>query len=137
MAMPALPFVTAFYAALIGLLCVVLSLRVSLQRRSKRVSLGDGGDAELGRIARAFGNFAEYAALVLILLALLEICGGARVLVHALGICFIVGRLAHAFGLSGSTGANPGRAAGAILTLLVILVTSVALLVIVSRKIFV
>lgn len=137
MAMPALPFVTAFYAALIGLLCVVLSLRVSLQRRSKRVSLGDGGDAELGRVSRAFGNFAEYAALVLILLALLEICHGPRLLVHALGICFIVGRVAHAFGLSGTTGANPGRAAGALLTLLVILVTSVALLVIVSRKIFV
>jgi Uncharacterized relative of glutathione S-transferase, MAPEG superfamily len=137
MAMPALPFVTAFYAALIGLLCVVLSLRVSLQRRRKRVSIGDGGDAELERVSRAFGNFAEYAALVLVLLALLEICHGSRVLVHALGICFIVGRLAHAFGLSSTTDANPGRAAGALATLLVTLLASVALLVIVGRRIFV
>ena len=137
MAMPALPFVTAFYAALIGLLCVVLSLRVSLQRRSKRVGIGDGGDAELGRIARAFGNFAEYAALVLVLLALLEICHGPRLLVHVLGAAFVIGRVAHAFGLSGSANANPGRAIGSLLTLLIILVTSIALLVIVGRKIFV
>ena len=137
MAMPALPFVTAFYAGLIGLLCVVLSLRVSLQRRSKRVSMGDGGDAELGRVSRAFGNFAEYAGLVLVLLALLEICHGPRLLVHVLGAAFVIGRVAHAFGLSTSANANPGRAIGSLLTLLVIVVTSVALLVIVARKIFV
>ena len=90
MAMPALPFVTAFYAALTGLLCVVLSLLVVRQRMRTRISIGDGGDAGLNRMARVFGNFAEYAALVLVLLALLEICGGPRWLVHALGACFIV-----------------------------------------------
>lgn len=137
MAMPALPFVTAFYAALAGLLCVILSVLVIRQRMRRRISIGDGGDAEMGRMTRVFGNFAEYAALVLVLLALLEICGGARVLVHALGICFIVSRLAHAFGLAATTDVNPGRSAGIVLTLLTILVASVALLVIVARKIFV
>ncbi|MBX9946862.1 MAG: MAPEG family protein [Reyranella sp.] len=137
MAPPALPFVAAFYAALTGLLCVVLSMLVVRQRMQKRISIGDGGDASLGRMARVFGNFAEYAALVLVLLALVEICGGPRWLVHALGASFIVGRIAHAYGLSMSLGVNPGRAAGVTLTLLTILVASGTLLVLVARKVFV
>ena len=137
MAMPALPFVTAFYAALTGILCVILSALVIRQRMRSRVSLGDGGDAAMGRMSRVFGNFAEYAALVLVLLGLLEICHGSRTLIHALGIAFIVSRLAHAFGLARTTDVNPGRAAGIVVTLLVILVASIALLVIVGRKIFV
>ena len=137
MAMPALPFVTAFYAALTGLLCVLLASLVIRQRFRSRVSLGDGGDAAMNRMSRVLGNFAEYAALVLVLLALLEINGGSRVLVHALGIGFIVARLAHACGLARTADTNPGRAAGILLTLLVIVVASVALLVIVARKIFV
>lgn len=137
MAMPALPFVTAFYAALTGILCVILSAMVIRQRFQRRISLGDGGDAEMSRLTRVFGNFIEYAALVLVLLALLEICHGSRVLVHALGIAFILGRIAHAFGLARTINVNPGRAAGSVLTLLVILVASISLLVIVARKIFV
>lgn len=135
MAMPALPFVTAFYAALTGLLCVLLAALVIRQRFRSRVSIGDGGDAAMSRMSRVFGNFAEYAALVLVLLALLEICGGSRVLIHTLGIGFIVARLAHAFGLARTTDTNPGRAAGIVITLLVILVASITLLVIVGRKI--
>jgi uncharacterized protein len=136
MAPPALPFVTAFYAALAGLLCVVLSSLVIRQRMRTRISIGDGGDDRLGRMARVFGNFAEYAALVLVLLALLEICGGPRWLVHALGGCFIVGRLAHAYGLTSTLDINPGRSAGITLTLLTILVASGTLLVLVARKVF-
>lgn len=136
MAMPALPFVTAFYAALTGFLCVILSVLVIRQRMRRRVSIGDGGDPEMGRMTRVFGNFAEYAALVLVLLALLEICHGPRWLVHALGGCFIVGRIAHAYGLAGRPAGVDARRAGIVLTLLTILVASGALLVIVGRKVF-
>ena len=118
------------------MLCVILSILVIRQRMRTRISIGDGGDAHLGRMARVFGNFAEYAALVLVLLALLEICGGPRWLVHALGACFIAGRLAHAYGLASSLEVNPGRSAGVVLTLLTILVASGTLLAIVARKIF-
>jgi uncharacterized protein len=135
MAPPALPFVAAFYAGLAGLLCAVLALLVIRQRLRSRVSLGDGGDASLGRLARVFGNFAEYAALVLVLLALVEICGGARLLVHVLGIAFLIGRLAHAYGLASSPRANPARSIGAGLTLLVVIAASVTLLVLVARKV--
>ncbi|MEI7871153.1 MAG: MAPEG family protein [Alphaproteobacteria bacterium] len=137
MAPPALPFVAAFYAALTGVLCVVLSILVIRQRMQTRISIGDGGDGNLGRMARVFGNFAEYAALVMVLLALLEICGGPRWLVHVLGACFIAGRLAHAYGLSRTLNVNPGRTVGVTLTLLTILVASGMLLALVARKIFV
>ena len=135
MAPPALPFVAAFYAGLVGLLCVLLSLLVSRQRLRTRVSLGDGGDASLGRMTRVFGNFAEYAALVLVLLALVEICGGSRLLVHVLGMAFLIGRLAHAYGLAGTSDANPARSIGAGLTLVVVIAASVTLLVLVARKV--
>ena len=136
MAPPALPFVAAFYAALTGLLCVVLASLVIRQRMQTRISIGDGGDDRLGRMARVFGNFAEYAALVLVLLALIEICGGPRWLVHVLGAGFIIGRLAHAYGLASTLAVNPGRSAGIALTLLTILVASVTLLVLVAQKVF-
>jgi uncharacterized protein len=136
MAPPALPFVAAFYAALTGLLCVVLASLVIRQRMQTRISIGDGGDDRLGRMARVFGNFAEYAALVLVLLALIEICGGPRWLVHILGAGFIISRLAHAYGLSSTLDINAGRSAGITLTLLTIVVASGTLLVLVARKVF-
>ncbi|MHC4448301.1 MAG: hypothetical protein ACYSXF_11070, partial [Planctomycetota bacterium] len=39
--------VTAIYAAIIGILAVVLAARVVPLRRSRRVGLGDGGDKDL------------------------------------------------------------------------------------------
>jgi uncharacterized membrane protein YecN with MAPEG domain len=137
MSAPALPFVTAFYAALTGLLCVVLSILVIRERMRTRISIGDGGDSKLTRLTRVFGNFAEYAALALVLFALVEICGGSRWLVHALGAAFVIGRLAHAFGLAGTLAVNPGRSIGVVLTNLSLLVASVTLLVLVARKVFV
>lgn len=136
MAPPALPFVTAFYAALIGILCVILSLLVIRQRVSKGIGIGDGDDAALARLARVFGNFAEYAALALLLFALVEICGGPRWLVHALGAMFLIGRLAHAYGLAGTHAANPGRTIGMVLTNVSLIAASVTLLMLVARKVF-
>jgi uncharacterized membrane protein YecN with MAPEG domain len=134
---PALPFVTAFYAALTGLLCVALSILVIRERMRTRISIGDGGDSTLSRLTRVFGNFAEYAALALVLFALVEICRGPRWLVHALGASFVIGRLAHAYGLAGTLAVNPGRSIGVVLTNLSLLVASVTLLVLVARKVFV
>ena len=136
MAMPALPFVTAFYAALTGLLCVVLSVLVVRQRMTTRISIGDGGNPGLSRMARVFDVDACSLHELLVLLALLEICGGPRWLVHALGACFVVGRIAHAYGLSSTLDINAGRSAGITLTLLTILVASGTLLVLVARKVF-
>src|SRR3546814_3776476 len=69
----ALPFfVTPLYAALCGLLLMVLSVRVILLRRAMKVGLGDGDQPVLRRAIRVQANCAEYVPLALILLLLLE-----------------------------------------------------------------
>jgi uncharacterized membrane protein YecN with MAPEG domain len=67
--------ISSFYAALLALLIVWLSLRVIKLRRTKKVRLGDGGEPELQTAIRAQGNATEYIPISLILLALLELNG--------------------------------------------------------------
>ena len=52
------------------------------------------------RAMRVHGNFAEYAPLALLLIALVESNGAGANWVHALGTALVVGRLSHAFGVS-------------------------------------
>ena len=50
----------ALWAGLSLILLLVLTIRVSLHRRSLKVSLGDGGHAALNTASRTFGNAVEY-----------------------------------------------------------------------------
>jgi uncharacterized membrane protein YecN with MAPEG domain len=120
--------VSAFYAALTGILCVILSVMVVRMRVAKKISIGDGGDKEMSRMVRVFGNFAEYAPLVLVLMAITEANSDPRLLLHICGIAFVIGRIAHAFGLSRTLGINAGRTIGVVATLGVVLALSIALL---------
>jgi hypothetical protein len=97
--MPAM-HVTPLYAALLGLVFFVLSVRTIGLRRRVRVAIGDGGDAELLRAMRVHANFAEYVPLALLLLMMFEWQGGPALLVHALGLALLAGRLSHALGVS-------------------------------------
>ena len=116
--------VTALYAGLLGLVLMVLSWRVVKARRGAGVSLGTGDDPALQRAVRAHGNFVEYVPLGLVLLLLGEIAGAWPWLLHLLGSMLLLGRLLHAWGLSGSDGPNFGRYWGTLLTWLMILLTS-------------
>ncbi|MGI9404501.1 MAG: MAPEG family protein [Hyphomicrobium sp.] len=51
--------ITAFYAALLALFFVFLSIRVIGWRRVKKVELGHGDDNQLLRRMRVHANFAE------------------------------------------------------------------------------
>ena len=117
--------ITAFYAGLLGLILLGLSAGVIRQRYRSRVGVGHGGDARLERWTRIHGNFTEYAPLVLVLMALVELQGAPAWLLHALGAAFTLGRLAHAQGLASSAETSPGRAAGMIATFTVLFVASV------------
>ena len=64
--------VAAFYAALLGLFFVGLSIHVIRGRRRLRIALADGNQEEMKRRIRAHGNFAEYAPLFLIMLGYAE-----------------------------------------------------------------
>ncbi len=92
--------ITPFYAAILGLFLVLLSARVILARRSLSISLGTSGDQALERRIRAQGNLAEYGPIGLILIGLLEMKGSSDILLHALGILLIGGRLLHGWTLS-------------------------------------
>lgn len=120
--------ITAFYAGLLGLLLIVLSLRVAFARLGRRIPLGSGEDRDLERRMRAHGNFSEYAAFALLQLALLETLGTAPLLLHLNGAVFTVGRVLHAWGLSRRSGASPGRMAGIVLSWVAILIMAVMLL---------
>ena len=64
--------ITAFYASLLTLLYLYLSVRVIGWRRQQRVEIGHAEDAQLLRRMRVHANFAEYAPFALLLMALAE-----------------------------------------------------------------
>ncbi|MBV9568887.1 MAG: MAPEG family protein [Hyphomicrobiales bacterium] len=117
-----------FHAALLMLMLVGLAIFVIHRRRAAGVGLGDGGNKALARAIRAHGNFAEYAPFAIaayILLALSTVSAG---LIHTLGFVFLVGRVAHAAGLSQHEGASVGRAVGVAATMLVLIAAALRLL---------
>jgi uncharacterized protein len=116
--------ITALYAGLLALLLLVLSFRVVAVRRATAIGLGDGGNALLLSRIRIHGHFTEYVPLALLLMLILEVNGTSPSFLHGLGIALVVGRLAHAQGLTQGVGANPGRLVGNLLTWGVILVAA-------------
>jgi uncharacterized membrane protein YecN with MAPEG domain len=116
--------ITALYAALLAPLFVVLAIRVIAIRRSARVAVGDGGDAELSRRMRVQANFAEYVPFALLLLALAEGLGGPGWMIHALGLALLAGRLSHAWGMSQAREVFGFRVGGMVATFSVILLAA-------------
>lgn len=118
--------VTPLYAGILAIWYLVLSARVVARRRGARISLGDGGDAEMQRRVRGHANFSEYVPFILLLLALIEIGGATSILVlHLLGATLVVARLLHGYALSFSTNFFFGRFVGTVLTFLVLAITGV------------
>ena len=113
--------ITLFYAALCTLLVLGLAGRVMAFRLRSRIGLGDGGDQELQRRVRAHANAIEYLPLALLLLGGMELNGYPDTVIHAFGAVLLLSRLLHAWGLSRSSGASPGRFLGTLLTLVLML----------------
>jgi len=95
------PIITAYVAALIGILQFAFMISVGMARREAKVAFGDGGDEGLLRKVRRHGNLAENAPMFVLLLAFLELAGGNPTWVMSLGVLFIVARISHALALSG------------------------------------
>jgi uncharacterized protein len=110
-------YITALYAGLLAPLFIFLSARVIRFRRGAKIGVGDGGDKVLLQRVRVHANFAEYAPYALLLLALAESLNTYIWALHAAGIMLVVGRVAHAYGLSAFTGSSTGRVGGMVLTL--------------------
>ena len=90
--------ITGIYAALLGLLLAVLSLRVIGLRGNpvfKFMAFRNFGDDTLQRAIRGHGNLAEFAPLMLIMLLIAEMNGASLTVLHSYGSVFFIGRLAH------------------------------------------
>ncbi|RAK57892.1 MAPEG family protein [Phenylobacterium deserti] len=118
----------ALWAGLNLVLLLTLSVLVVRQRRQHRVALGDGGVPQLAQAIRAFGNASEYIPAALAGFAILTLAGAPPLVVHASGLLLFAGRVAHAVGLTRSSGASIGRAGGLLFTWLGYIVAAVALL---------
>lgn len=105
--------VTLITASILALLGLVLGFRVSVGRAKFRVSIGDGGNAELVTRMRTHANFVEYVPLLLVLMAALELSQVNRVGLMAMGVLLIVFRLMHAIGMP-RPAPNIFRATGAL-----------------------
>jgi uncharacterized membrane protein YecN with MAPEG domain len=135
--MHALP-ITAITAALLGLLYLVLSVQVIRARGATGTSLGDGSSGTIAAgqehtapllvAARSHANFAEYVPLCLILIGLVELNGTRSWVVQALAALLVTARIIHPIGM-GRKIPNPFRAGGAVLTFLVLLGGSAAILI--------
>ena len=120
---------TMLTAGVLALLLLLLSGFVIVGRYKFRIGLGDGDNENMRRRIRIHANFIEYVPMALILLFLVESAAiGPGWLPGTLGVTLVAGRLSHALGLYGSSGASKGRLVGTNLTGLVIGVGAIAVL---------
>jgi len=113
--------ITALYAALLGLVMIVLMLLVGRQRLDHDVSLYDAGQQDLAVAIRRHANWAEHVPFALLLLALIELNGASAAWLHVLGGALLLARIVHPFGLRWDVTQVPARFVGAFTTLLVTL----------------
>jgi uncharacterized membrane protein YecN with MAPEG domain len=118
----------ALWAGLHLILLLVLSVLVTRQRRKHHVEIGDGGVPALNQAIRAFGNATEYVPAAMAGLGLLALAGAPPVLIHPIGLILLVGRVAHAVGISRSTSATLPRALGVLATWISYIALAAALL---------
>lgn len=118
--------ITALVAALLAPLYLLLTFRVIGQRRSTKVAIGDGGDKGLTRLMRVHANFTETVPFALILMGLAESLNAQPRLLYAAAAALVVGRLAHAYGVSHSPETFMFRATGMVLTFVSVVILALA-----------
>ncbi|KEO91913.1 GST-like protein [Erythrobacter longus] len=112
--------VTLSSAAAAAILNIWLMLRVGAVRQAEKISVGDEDNENLIRRMRAQANFVENAPFVLILLAVIELSGRGEPWLAWVAGLFIVGRIAHAFGMDGGS-MQVGRMIGTLVSMLTLL----------------
>ena len=124
--------VTLAAAAAAAILNIWLMIRIGQVRNAEKVFVGDEDNENVIRRMRAQANFVESAPFVLILLAVIELSGkGDAWLAYVAGL-FILGRVAHAFGMDGGS-LGKGRMIGTIISMLTLLGLAVVAALIAGR----
>jgi uncharacterized membrane protein YecN with MAPEG domain len=104
--------ITPLYALPVAVIYLVLWMRVSAIRGEKGISFGDAGNADLLQRIRQHGNCSEWSSFILPLMMLAEGSGAPIAALHAAGGLFVLGRVAHPFGLRPETAGHPLRYVG-------------------------
>ena len=117
---------TTLYIGLFALLMLLLKVNVGRVRASKKINLGDGNDESMQRAIRVQGNAVEDVPVVLFGLVGLGLLAAPVLLIHGLGISFLIARILHAIGLGGMAGAGIGRLIGTLMSLIVMIATAAA-----------
>jgi uncharacterized membrane protein YecN with MAPEG domain len=120
--------ITPLYAGILGLGLAALGIRAILLGRSLGIGADDAGTRKHNKAMQAFNNFTEYVPLALLLLWFLELRSESSVLIHALCLVFLVGRVIHAGGVSQVHEKYRFRVVGMGLTFFVVITASVRLL---------
>lgn len=121
--------ITLFYAALLALFLVFLSVQVI----RVRVRTAETSPDDAARMARVQANFVEYVPTALIMMGLIEAAGAPALAVHGMGCGLVAARVAHAYGLGRLGSRNYPRTLGALATFLVLAIEGVAGLFIAGR----
>lgn len=102
--MPLLP-ITALYGALTGFLLLYLAYGVVQHRQRHKAGLGHS-QPDILISGRIHANAAEYIPITLILLSLAELNGAPNMLLHGIGVWFLISRMLHAWGFKKSKGGS-------------------------------
>lgn len=112
--------VTLSTAAAAAILNIWLMLRIGAVRSAEKISVGDEDNENLIRRMRAQANFVENAPFVLILIGAIELSGRGEPWLAWVAGLFIIGRVAHAFGMDGGS-LGVGRMIGTLVSMLTLL----------------
>ncbi|MEO0392703.1 MAG: MAPEG family protein [Pseudomonadota bacterium] len=104
-----MPVITTITAALLLITQQLLVLGIGRYRRAQKVGVGVGDDANLERLVRRHGNFAENAAIFVVTLGCLELLVGTGMPVLLLALAFVICRVLHLVAFS-SLGGSHGQA---------------------------
>ena len=112
--------VTLTAAAAAAIINIWLSVRVGQMRQATKTAHGDDAGGPLTRRMRAQLNFVENTPFVLVLIAAIELSGrGDQWLAWVAGI-YMLGRVAHGFGMDGES-VTKLRMVGVLITMLTLL----------------
>jgi uncharacterized membrane protein YecN with MAPEG domain len=118
----------ALQTGLLIALMMALKLYVGSRRRTLKILSGDVTNAEFGRATRVQLNAVEDVPVLVAGIVALAFLGMPAWYIHMAGFVLLVSRIAHAVGLSGSSGFSWGRLFGTFGTLLVYIAVAGALL---------
>lgn len=91
--------IASFYAGMLALGFIALSVHIIRGRWKFRIALGDEDNHEMKRRIRAQANFVEYTLFFLLLLTFAEHNGLGPWALHLFGLSFTAGRAMHAYSL--------------------------------------